>query len=118
MAQQVVQVQVFLPKALSVHVRDSRERFAQHQVLFVGQHRQAFHRRPGIGQALSAVEEFEEQPAALAFLEAVGQQLRCGQAMFGQQFHTLQFALEMPGGVAAHQQLGQHRIPRHTPAPT
>ncbi len=73
MAQQVVQVQVFLPKALGVHVRHSRERFAQYQVLLVRQHWQVFHCGPGIGQALGTVKELEQQPAALAFLEAVGQ---------------------------------------------
>ncbi|MNS70478.1 hypothetical protein D3C72_1038220 [compost metagenome] len=109
MAQQVVQVQVFLPQAPGVHVRHCGERLAQHQVLLVGQYRQALHCRPGIGQAFGAVEEFEQQPAALAFLEAVGQQLGRGQALLGQQLHALQFALEMSCSVTTDQQLGQHR---------
>ncbi|MCY1453296.1 hypothetical protein D9M71_702780 [compost metagenome] len=78
-------------------------------MLLVSQHRQVFHRGPGIGQAFGAVEELEQQPAALAFLEAVGQQLGRGQALLGQQLHALQFTLEMPGSIATDQQFGQHR---------
>lgn len=92
-----------------MHVRHRSERFAQHQVLLVSQHWQVFHRRPGIGQAFGTVEELEQQPATLAFLEAIGQQLRRGQTLLGQQLHALQFALEMPRSIPTDQQFGQHR---------
>ena len=64
---------------------------------------------PGIPQALGAFEEIEQQPAALAFLQAIGQQLRRGQALIGEQAHAVQFTLKMPRRLAADQQLGQHR---------
>ena len=116
-AQQVVQVQVFLPQAFGVHVRHGRQRLTQHLMLRVGQHRQVFHRAPGIGQALGTVEEFEQQPATFAFPEPVGQQPGRGQPLPGQQFHALQFALEMPRRVSTHQQLGQYWRPApHTGA--
>ncbi|MNZ41717.1 hypothetical protein D3C78_592730 [compost metagenome] len=108
-AQQVVQVQIFLPEALGVHLRHCGQGFAQHQVLFVGQHRQVRHLVPGIGQAFGAVEELEQQPATLTFLEPVGKQLWRCQALFGQQLHTLQLTLKMARSIAAYQQLGQHR---------
>ncbi|MNV92413.1 hypothetical protein D3C71_1870110 [compost metagenome] len=38
-AQQVVQVQVFLPQAFAVHLRHGSEGLAEHHVLLVSQHR-------------------------------------------------------------------------------
>ncbi|MNN46701.1 hypothetical protein D3C81_1610930 [compost metagenome] len=60
MAQQVVQVQVFLPQAFGMHLPDCRQRFSEHQLLLIGQRRQGFDCGPGIGQALRVFEEFEQ----------------------------------------------------------
>jgi len=102
-------VQVFLPQALGMHAGDRVQRFGEHSGLLIGQRRQAFDRLPGIGQAFGAVDKLKQQPAALAFLQTVGQQQRRGQALFGQQAHAVELTLKMPRRLAAHQQLGQHR---------
>ena len=59
LAQQVVQVQVFLPQALGVHLRNRAQRFGEHRGLLIGQRRQVFDSLPGIGQAFGALDEFE-----------------------------------------------------------
>ena len=70
------------------------------------------HRTPGVTEALRRVEVVEQQPAALAPLQPVGQQRRGGGQPLGrEQTRPFQFALEMPCGLAAHQQLGQHLAP-------
>ncbi|MNO85774.1 hypothetical protein D3C76_771520 [compost metagenome] len=57
---------------------------------------------------MGALKEFKQQPATLAILQTVSQQQRRGQALGGEQSHTVQLALEMPRRLAANQQLGQH----------
>ncbi|MNE64249.1 hypothetical protein D3C80_1596530 [compost metagenome] len=89
---------------------DGRQRLADHHLLGIGQRRLAFYRAPGVPQALGTVEVFEQQPAALAFLQAIDQQLRRDQSLLGQQSRTIQLALEMPGRLAADQQLGQYTL--------
>ncbi|RMN45230.1 hypothetical protein ALQ59_05616 [Pseudomonas syringae pv. apii] len=54
------------------------------------------------------LQKLEQQPATFAFLQAVGQQQRCGQALFGKQTHPGQFTLKVPGGLVANQQFCQH----------
>ncbi|MNE63382.1 hypothetical protein D3C80_1587280 [compost metagenome] len=77
--------------------------------MLIGQHRQVFHLLPGITEALGTFKELKQQPATLAVFQAVSQQQRRGQALGGEQSHTVQLALEMSRRLAAHQQLGQHR---------
>ncbi|MNI73597.1 hypothetical protein D3C73_1296170 [compost metagenome] len=55
------------------------------------------------------LKEIKQQPATLAVFQAVGQQLRRGQALVGKSAHAVQFTLKMPCSLAADQQLGQHR---------
>ncbi|RMR97212.1 hypothetical protein ALP75_201028 [Pseudomonas syringae pv. actinidiae] len=50
MAQQIVQVQVFLPQAFGVLLSDGGQRLAEHQLLLVGQRRQFLNLGPGIAQ--------------------------------------------------------------------
>ncbi|PAV71005.1 hypothetical protein WR25_04680 [Diploscapter pachys] len=61
------------------------------------------------------IEVFEQQPATLAILEAIDQQPRSGQALIGHQPGSIAFALEVAGGVAADQQLGQDLATVHLP---
>ena len=102
-------MQVFLPQPLAMHLADRAQRFGQHGCLLIGQHRQVFDLFPGIPQAFGALKEIEQQPAALAFLQAIGQQQWRGQALIGEQAHAVQLTLKMPRGFAADQQFGQHR---------
>lgn len=85
--------------------------FAEHRLLGIAQRRLGLHRTPGVTEALRRVEVVEQQPAALALLQPVGQQRRGGQPLGREQTRPFQFALEMPCGLAAHQQLGQHLAP-------
>ncbi|MNG01181.1 hypothetical protein D3C84_841480 [compost metagenome] len=102
-------MQVFLPQPFAVHLADRAQRLGQHRPLPIREHRQVLDLFPGIPQALGTFKEIEQQPAALAVLQAVGQQLRRGQTLSGEQAHTVQLTLEMPGRLGADQQLGQHR---------
>ncbi|CRQ76465.1 hypothetical protein PAERUG_E16_London_17_VIM_2_04_14_02402 [Pseudomonas aeruginosa] len=110
-AQQVVQVQVVLPEALCMQLANGCQGFAEHRLLGIAQRRLGLHRTPGVTEALRRVEVVEQQPAALALLQPVGQQRRGGQPLGREQTRPFQFALEMPCGLAAHQQLGQHLAP-------
>ena len=111
LTQQVVQVQVFLPDAFGVHLAHGGQGIAKHRLLLVGQRREIFHRFPNIPQALRLLQKLEQQPAALAFLQPVGQQQRRGQALFCQRLYAVALTLEMPRGFGADQQFRQHRAP-------
>ncbi|MNS77894.1 hypothetical protein D3C72_1114860 [compost metagenome] len=109
LAEQVVQVQVFLPQAFAVHLADRAQGFRQHRRLLIGQHRQVIDLLPGITEAGGVFQKLEQQPTALAVLEPISQQQRCGQALRRQQAHAIQLPLKMPRRFGADQQFGQHR---------
>ena len=109
--QQVVQVQVLLPEPLEVHLPDRTQGLCQNSLLLIGQYRQSLHGFPGHIEALGVFQKFEQQPAALAFLQTVGQQQRGGQALIGQQTHAIEFTLKIARGFRADHQLGQYRTP-------
>ena len=111
LTQQVVQVQVFLPEPLEVHLPDRAQRLCQYVLLLICQDRQTLHRFPGHIQALGVFQKLEQQPAALAFLQTVGQQQGRGQPLLGQQTHAIELALKIARSFRAHHQLGQHRTP-------
>ena len=92
-----------------MHLGNRAQRFGEHGGLFVRQWRQVFDGEPSVGQALGPLDKFKQQPTALAVLQAIGQQQRCGQALLSQQAYTCKLTLKMPRRLAAHQQLGQHR---------
>ena len=108
--QQVVQVQVFLPKALGMHLRHRSQCLAQHLLLLVCQQRQVLHFGPGVGQAEGTLKKLEQQPAALALAQAICQKPRRGQPLPGKQAHALQLTLKVPRSAVAHQQLGQYGL--------
>ena len=115
LTQQVVQVQVFLPQTLAVHLPDGSQSLGKYGHLFISQHRQRRDCIPGIAQALSALQVLEQQPAPLTFLQAIGQQLRRGQALFSQQTHPGQLALKVARSLVADHHLGQHGTPAPHP---
>ena len=115
LTQQVVQVQIFLPQALEMHLANGCQRLAQYRHLLVRQYRQRRHRSPGIAQAVGTFKKLEQQPAALAFLQAIGQQLRGGQPLLCQQAHTIQLTLKVTRRLAAHHQFGQYGTPAPYP---
>lgn len=94
-----------------MQLANGRKGFAEHRSLGIVQRRPGLHGTPGVAEALRRLEVVEQQPAALAFLQSVGQQRRGGQSLGREQARPFQFALEMPCGLAAHQQLGQHLAP-------
>jgi len=83
--------------------------------LFVSQYRQRRNGIPGITQAVRALKKLEQQPATLTFLQAIGQQLRRGQALLSQQAHPVQLALKVARRLGTHHQLGQHGTPAPHP---
>ena len=89
-----------------MHLANRRQGLPQHRLLFIRQHRQILHRLPGFIEALRAIQKLEQQPAALAVQQAIGQQLRGGQTLLGQQLHTGQLTPELTCGFAADHQLG------------
>ncbi|MOA41464.1 hypothetical protein D3C78_1634260 [compost metagenome] len=92
-----------------MQLRDGTQGFGQYRRLVIGQQWQVLDLLPGVPQALGVFQQLEQQPAAFAFLQAIGQQQRRRQPLLRQQANALQLSLEMPGRLAAHQQLGQHR---------
>ncbi|MNF32883.1 hypothetical protein D3C84_136840 [compost metagenome] len=111
MPQQVVQVQVGLPQTLSMQPGHQRQGLAEHGLLIIRQQRLPLDRAPGVPQTLGVIEVVEQQPAALAFAQAIGQQQRRRQALPGEQAGAVQFTLEGARRLAADQQLGQYLAP-------
>ncbi|MNL27410.1 hypothetical protein D3C87_1490010 [compost metagenome] len=109
LAQQIVQMQVFLPQAFAVQLTNRAQCIGQDRRLLIRQQGQLLDLLPGLPQALGAFKVIKQQPAALAFFQAVGQQLRRGQALGGEQTHAIQFTLKMPCSLATNQQFGQYR---------
>ncbi|MNL00653.1 hypothetical protein D3C87_1210920 [compost metagenome] len=109
LAQQIVQVQVFLPQALAMHLTDRTQRLGQHRALPIGQYGLLFNLLPGVAQAFGMLKEIKQQPATLAILQTISQQLRRGQPLSREQAHAVQLTLKMPCGLAANEQFGQHR---------
>ncbi|MNO55777.1 hypothetical protein D3C76_462750 [compost metagenome] len=109
LTQQIVQVQVFLPQALAMHLSDRAQRLGQHRPLPIGQYGLLLHLLPGVAQAFGMLKEIKQQPATLAVLQAIGQQLRRGQPLGREQAHAIEFTLKMPCSLVADQQFGQHR---------
>ncbi|MCY1173833.1 hypothetical protein D9M73_140110 [compost metagenome] len=92
-----------------MHLTDCTQRLGQHRPLSIGQYGLLLNLLPGVAQAFGMLKEIKQQPATLAVFQAVGQQLRRGQALVGKSAHAVQFTLKMPCSLAANQQLGQHR---------
>ncbi|MCY1290287.1 hypothetical protein D9M70_394250 [compost metagenome] len=111
MAQQVVQVQVFLGEAGQMQPADRRQGLAQNGLLAIGQRYVALHLAPGIPEAFSGLQVLEQQPAALPCQIAFRQQRRGVEPLVVERLDAGQLALEMPPGVAPYQQLGQHLAP-------
>ncbi|MNF62296.1 hypothetical protein D3C84_439730 [compost metagenome] len=111
MAQQVVQVQVFLGETGQVQPADHRQSLAQHGLLAIGQGRVALHPAPGLPEAFGGLQVLEQQPAALPRQRSFSQQRRGVQPLPVERADTGQLALEVAFGLAAHQQLGQHLAP-------
>ncbi|MCY1352059.1 hypothetical protein D9M69_383420 [compost metagenome] len=110
-AEQVVQVQVFLGEAHQMQACDGAKGLAQHFLLAVGQRCIRFDLAPGIPEAFRRFQVLEQQPAAQPRLIALAQQRRGIDALPIQGARAGKLALEVPLGLAADQQLGQHLTP-------
>ncbi len=108
MPEDIVQVQVLLHQAASMQVGDQLQGFTHYALLAVGEQRLAFDQAPLVPQAAGALEELEQQPAALSGGQPAFQQGRRRQALARHQLGALALALEVAGCLAPHQQLGQH----------
>ncbi|MNE38565.1 hypothetical protein D3C80_1324690 [compost metagenome] len=102
-------MQVFLPQALAVHLANGGQCFGQDRCLLVHQNGLCFNLLPGITEAFGAFKKLEQQPTALTVFQAISQQQWRRQTLSSEQTHALELTLKMSRGLAAHQQLGQHR---------
>ncbi|OYW90854.1 MAG: hypothetical protein B7Z23_09160 [Pseudomonadales bacterium 32-61-5] len=110
-AQQIIEVQIVLPKPARVHLGYQFKCFTDYAPLGVRKHLLAGNGAPGIPEAFSFVEPVEQQPSTFAVLPTLSHQRRRRQPLGSQQAGTVALTLIMPARLGANQQLGQHRAP-------
>ncbi len=92
--------------------------FAEHRLLGIAQRRLGLHRTPGVTEALRRVEVVEQQPAALALLQPVGQQRRVVSPWAASRRAPSSSRWKCRAALPPTSSLASTLRPRHSPAPT
>jgi len=72
MPQQILQMQVALPKPLGMQLCNGAKRLAQHALLRIGQHGLPRHLAPRLFQAFGSGQVVEQQPTTLTLRQTFG----------------------------------------------